>query len=151
MVVTVVVDSMGKEVVLVIHEALFFGDLMHHSLLSVNQVRSHDVPLCDNPCDPYHKLSIEAENSIIEMHAEGIVIFADTRSPTVEELESLPHFEITSSAPWRPNRATYQLHPLGVEYLDTDRVLAASVRHQLLSLELFQVFLIQPGRHHKVP
>ena len=53
------------------------------------------------------------------------MLFSDTRSPTVEELETLPHIEITSSAPWRPNRATYQLHPFGVEYLDNDRVLDA--------------------------
>ena len=60
MVATVAVDSMGQEIVLVIHKALYFGDLMHHSLPSVNQVRSYEVPLWDNPCDPYHKLSIEA-------------------------------------------------------------------------------------------
>ena len=93
---TVAVDSMGQEVVLVIHEALFFGDFMQHSLLSVNQVRSYDVPLWDNPCDPYHKLSIEAEDSVIEMQAEGIVIYTDTRSPTAEELKTLPQIEILS-------------------------------------------------------
>ena len=94
----VAMDSMGNEVVLVIHEALYFGELMHHSLLSVNQVRSYDVPLWDNPCDPYHRLSIEAGNSVFEMEAEGIVIFIDTRSPTADELNSLPQIEITSSA-----------------------------------------------------
>ena len=57
---TVAVDLMGQEIVLVIHAALYFGDLIHHSLPSVNQVRSYEVPLWDNPCDPYHKLSIEA-------------------------------------------------------------------------------------------
>jgi len=31
-------DSRGKEIILVIHEALYFGDLMNHTLLSVNQV-----------------------------------------------------------------------------------------------------------------
>lgn len=99
---------------------------MHHSLLSVNQVRSYDVPLWDNPCDPYHRLSIEAGNSVFEMEAEGIVIFIDTRSPTADELNSLPQIEITSSACWRPDQATYKLHPVGVEYLEKERAFDAA-------------------------
>ena len=61
---TVAVDLMGQEIVLVIHAASYFGDLMHHSLPSVNQVWSYEVPLWDNPCDPYHELSIEAGDSV---------------------------------------------------------------------------------------
>ena len=108
-----------------IHADSYFGDLMHHSLSSVNQVRSYDVPLWENPCDPYQKLSIEAGDSVIEMQAEGIVTFVDARSPMVEELKTLPHIEIISSAPWRLHEATYQLYSLGVEYLDHDRILDA--------------------------
>ena len=59
------------------------------------------------------------------MQAEGIVIFVDARSPMVEELKTLPHIEIISSAPWRLHEATYQLYSLGVEYLDHDRILDA--------------------------
>ena len=119
---TVAIDSKGNEVVLVIHEALFFGDMMNHSLLCVNQAWSYGVPVWDNPCDPYHKLGIEADGTNVEMQADGIVIFVDTRSPTLEELKTLPQIELTSSARWEPHRATYQLHPLGVEYLDEARV-----------------------------
>ena len=118
---TLATDSKGKEVILVLHEALYFGDKMQHTLLSVNQARAYDVSVWDNPCDPNHPLSIEASDTTVNMQVEGIVVFVDTRSPTKAELKDLPHVELTSDCTWNPLSATYQLHPLGVEYLDEGR------------------------------
>ena len=118
---TLAIDSKGKEVILVIHEALYFGDRMNHTLLSVNQLRAFDVSVWDNPCDPNHSLSIEADNSTVEMKVDGIVVYVDTRSPTKEELNTLPHVVLTSEASWDPSKATYNLQPPGVEYLDEGR------------------------------
>jgi len=120
---TLATDTNGNEVILVIHEALYFGDKMQHTLLSVNQARAYDVSIWDNPCDPNHSLSIEASGTTVEMRIEGIVVYADTRSPTADELKTLPHVELTSSATWNPLQASYQLHPMGVEYLDEKRTI----------------------------
>ena len=121
---TLAVDSEGREVILVIHEALYFGDRMNHTLLSVNQVRAYDVSVWDNPCDPNHSLSIEASDATVEMQVDGIVVYADTRSPTKEELQTLPRVELTSAASWNPLQASYQKQPLGVEYLDDGRTVS---------------------------
>ena len=87
----------------------------------MNQLRAFDVSVWDNPCDPNHSLSIEADNSTVEMKVDGIVVYVDTRSPTNEELNTLPHVVLTSEASWDPSKATYNLQPPGVEYLDEGR------------------------------
>ena len=118
-------DSNGTEVILVMHEALYFGEKMRHTLLSVNQVRAHGVGLWDNPCDPHHKLGLETSGTTVDLEMDGIITFTDTRSPTEAELKALPHIELTSDAPWNPSMATYQLQPLGIEYLDQAKCIAA--------------------------
>ena len=45
--------------VLIIHEALYFGERLDHSLINPNQIRMNGIPVCDDPCDPYRELGIE--------------------------------------------------------------------------------------------
>jgi len=79
---TVATECNGNDVILVLHEALYFGDKMHHTLLSVNQACSFGTEVWDNPCDPHHDLSIVVDDSKVGMLIEGIVTYVDTCSPT---------------------------------------------------------------------
>ena len=60
---TVATDIDGRDVLLIVHEALWFGAAMSNSLLSSNQVRSSGVRIWENPCDTAHILSIYDEAS----------------------------------------------------------------------------------------
>lgn len=112
---TLATDVHGEEFIFVIHESLWFGHQMEHTLLSLNQVRANDVELWDNPCDQYHDLLIYNPSSDHPVHVamDGITGFTETRAPTEKEIRTLPHVELTSSVEWKPSEATYNLHSLG--------------------------------------
>ena len=119
---TLATDENGTEVILVINEALWFGQQMDHTLISSNQVRANNVELWDNPCDP-RGMSVfnPASKNPIPLEMDGIVAYAETRAPTTEEIRNLPHVELTSDATWKPESATYNLVPFGEEYVGVRR------------------------------
>ena len=74
---TLVTDAAGQQCILVINEALWFGPTMKHSLISTNQVRSYDVHLWDNPCDPVHCPAIHntTTDRLVPLEMDGIVAY----------------------------------------------------------------------------
>ena len=120
---TLATDKDGREVILVINEALWFGQQMDHSLISSNQVRANEVELWDNPCDSLHEMCIynPASDYPVPLEMDGIVAFAETRAPTTDEIRNLPHVELTSEVPWKPEFATYNLISYGQEYVGVRR------------------------------
>ena len=92
-------DDHGEEAIFVIHESLWFGHQMEHTLLSLNQLCANDVELWDNPCNQYHNLVIHnlSSNHPVPLAMDGIVCFMESRAPTDEEIRTLPHVELTSS------------------------------------------------------
>ena len=51
------------------------------------------------------------------MEMDGIIAFAETRAPTDDEIHRLSTVHLTSSAPWRPKKATYRLHYVEVGHV----------------------------------
>ena len=49
----------GESFILIIHEALYFGDSMDHSLVNPNQLRANGVDVHDNPYDIHHPMGIQ--------------------------------------------------------------------------------------------
>jgi hypothetical protein len=94
-------------VILVINEALWFGDDPNsRTLLNPNQIRSHGLKVHDVPrqFDPLSKFAIidEAENLEIELSVHGVACGFISRKPTEEEVRTYPHYELTSKATWDP-------------------------------------------------
>ena len=95
----------GQSYLLVIHEALYFGDRMLHSLICPNQLQSfgikvHDIFLqfgAEKHCIevPEHDLSLPLE-------VDGTVSYLETRLLTQDEIESLGRIELSSDIPWDP-------------------------------------------------
>jgi hypothetical protein len=52
-------------ILLTIHQALWYGTKMDHSLINPNQLRSYGVPVWDNPFDPTRDINIEATESLL--------------------------------------------------------------------------------------
>ena len=151
---TLATDAHGEEVIFVIHESLWFGHQMEHTLLSSNQVRANDVDLWDNPCDQYHDLAIYNQSSDhpVPLHLDGIVSFTETRAPTDEEIRTLPHVELTSSVEWKPSKATYNLHSLGEGYVGkkrkvsfADTVKGASSKDAAFLLKVSSIWILICG------
>jgi hypothetical protein len=94
----------GEVKILIVNEGLWFGPKLDHSLINPNQLCHNRVDVWDNPFDRTRPLSIQSEEEIyIPLAFQGIVLFADTRTPTQEELGTcLPHIHLTSVNDWNP-------------------------------------------------
>lgn len=95
----------GSAVILVINEALYFGDRMEYSLLCPNQLRCNglvvnDIPPVFNPGQP-HSIIIPGKMEI-PLKMRGVMSFIETRKPTMDEILKCEHIELTSARPWNP-------------------------------------------------
>lgn len=115
----------GQTYILVFNEALWMGDSMDHSLVNPNQLRHYGTEVQDNPMSNY-PLSIQTEDKefCMELMMEGTIIYANTHSPSEEELHSCPMIHLSSSHPWDPEkvkfpecRMTLEEHFGGMRYL----------------------------------
>ena len=94
----------GNTFILVFHESLFYGSKLDHSLINPNQVRAYGIPFWDNPYDPHHALTIEANDSVhIALQPLGTKLLFRTRVPTAFELQSCEHVIMTSPHLWNPS------------------------------------------------
>ena len=97
----------GTTYILIINEALYFGDSLDHSLINPNQVRHYGLPLYDNPyeTDPDRAMGIILDDrERLPFTSEGSTVYFNTRYPTDEELELYPHVVLTCEQPWDPKQ-----------------------------------------------
>ena len=96
----------GKTYILIANEVLWFGDSLPHSLINPNQLRHYQVEVQDNPYHCSEPLQITTQdpetNLVIPMSTEGTIIYFQSRTPTIDELEACSHIELTSDTPWDP-------------------------------------------------
>ena len=92
----------GTVYVLIIHEALFFGMSMDHSLINPNQIRHNGTPVCDNPFDNNNVLGIDHPDVFIPFVTQGAAIFFESYVPSDEDLIECPRIELTSNTEWNP-------------------------------------------------
>ena len=96
-------QNSGQTYILVIHEGLWLGPKLRHSLLNPNQLRFNGVSVFDNPFDINTTLSIEHDDTTIPLKLSGTNIFLDTRTPTQHELDTCPHLHLTCETEWNPH------------------------------------------------
>ena len=95
----------GESFILVVHEALYYGEKLNHSLLNPNQIRHGGLGFWDNPYDENHALGIEVYDMDMDipMTYHGTKLSFKTSTPTDHELNVLPHIVLTSESPWNPH------------------------------------------------
>ena len=99
-------EHTGQGFILIMHEVLFFGNDLDHSLINPNQVRHNGFQLFDNPfeTDPTRQMGIVLnESDRIPFQSQGTTIYFNTRYPTDHEMETYPHVVLTCEAPWDPS------------------------------------------------
>ena len=99
----------GETVILVVHQGLYFGEDMPHSLINPNQIRANSIPFCDDPTDPNRKLGFEDPESgkHISFTMHGPYCSIKSRTPSAEEIESCRHIVLTSEAEWNPSEVEF--------------------------------------------
>ena len=102
---TVYTDSLtGDSFILVIHEALYYGTKLGHSLINPNQLRQAGTMVWDNPFDTYHGMTIDTDMIDVQLETKGTKIRFQTHAPSDDELANLPHLHLTSDDKWEPAR-----------------------------------------------
>ena len=96
----------GTAYQLVVHESLWMGDKLDHTLVNPNQLRAYSVSIQDNPFDT-KPLSITANDVSIELYSEGTIICGDTWTPSVSELGQLPRLILTSPHDWDSHNVSF--------------------------------------------
>jgi hypothetical protein len=93
-------QNTGQTYILIIHQALYFGNQLDHSLINPNQIRVTGIPVCDDPYDQYRYLGIDMGDIHIPFQADGSTIYFNSRVPTKEELETCPYLTLTDDEDW---------------------------------------------------
>ena len=110
----------GNDFILVGHEMLFFGSAMSMSLLNQNQIcdhiRFHKVRFQDDFTRDDEEFGITVGNTFIPFYMDGSAVCFDSRVPSSEEIESLPHVIITSSKPWDPKNKPLRVSAASLDY-----------------------------------
>lgn len=98
----------GATFVLVLNEALWMPDKMDDTIVNPNQLRHYGVVVQDNPYSGSPLYIMKEDKSFcMDLKADGTNIFADTRQPTQEELETCPRIVLTSPHPWDPHSVRF--------------------------------------------
>ena len=93
----------GQTYILVINEALWFGDRLENSLINPNQLRFGGAIVNDNPFDPQIPISIQTDEVDIPLELAGTTIFFASSTPTPTELDNCPHIHLTRDSEWDPH------------------------------------------------
>jgi hypothetical protein len=92
----------GQTYILIIHQALYFGPQLDHSLINPNQIRVTGIPVCDDPYDRHRHLGIDLGEIQIPFQTEGNTIYFSSRVPTEEELDNHQYLTLTDVEDWDP-------------------------------------------------
>ena len=91
----------GETIILEFGQGLWFGDRMNHSLINPNQCRVYGLSVCDDPTDKYLNIGMQLpDNYFLPFKMRGTTFYFESRSPTVEELESCQTFEVSDDNNW---------------------------------------------------
>ena len=98
----------GQTYILVLNEALWMGESMQHSLINPNQLRYFGIRVQDDPTsnEPIH-IRNEDDSFNIELCMSGTIMYIDTHTPSVKELNDCPHIILSSPHEWNPQEVKF--------------------------------------------
>ena len=135
----------GNTYILVIHEALYYGTKMSHSLINPNQIRHNGLDFFDNPpCDK--EIYFEADESVhIPMDFKGTKFVISSRVPTSDELATCEHLHITSDREWNPSevdlRSLYKISEVRKAKRQESRISSIEIDQRYSSMVPFDCHL----------
>jgi hypothetical protein len=99
----------GETWILMLHEALWFGDAIKTTLFNPNQARAHGVKVQDDPTSR-RPLSVydPVTQVTIPMEMQGTIAGFVTRTPTDEDLDRCPRIILSCPQPWDPENVVFR-------------------------------------------
>jgi hypothetical protein len=101
----------GRSYILIIHEALYFGDRLPETLINPNQLRAHGLKVDDVPKQfdsmSSHSIHTKKSDVRISLDLDGIISGFESRKPTWDEYEEYPKLELTSLIKWKPSSSAF--------------------------------------------
>ena len=95
----------GAVTVLIVHQALWFGNKLKHSLINPNQIRANGFGLSDDPFDVTRHFGIEIEEGeVLPFEVDGTIIHFESFAPSNNDLMAYRQIELTSESTWDPSR-----------------------------------------------
>jgi hypothetical protein len=102
----------GKVIVLYIHEALYFGDRMSHTILCPNQLRANRWTVQDVPkqfdAGSAHAIIDPTGHLRMPLERSGMISYLPRWKPTDKELETCASYDLTSDVPWEPYSMSFR-------------------------------------------
>ena len=92
---TVICYEHGHVHILIVKQALYFGESLYHSIINPNQRRNFGIPVSDNPYDSGQDFGIDREDQFIPFNTEGSTVFFNYFVPTDAEINTFPHMVLT--------------------------------------------------------
>jgi hypothetical protein len=100
---------LAQAFILIVHQALYFGDKLSHNLVNpfqcrLNKVQINECPqvLTNRPDDMAHSIIFHKEQVKIPLRLHGIVSYFPSGQPTMQEYEGCIHLHLTPEDPeWR--------------------------------------------------
>ena len=97
----------GETIILDVHQALFFGASMEHSLCQPNQFREHGLLVDDCPKQytngrSLHGMYIPDQDLHIPFELHGCLSYFPTRLPTVDESDTCRWIHMSGDGKWDP-------------------------------------------------
>ena len=99
---TGIVTPEGQTCILILNEALYFGETMDHTLINPNQIRNYGVNVSDNPFDFDKPFGIDHEDVFVPFMSSGTTVYFDSFYPTDEQLDNERFVTLTSEEDWNP-------------------------------------------------
>ena len=104
--------SSGEMFILVMNQALYFGDQMENLLLCPNQMRSHgivdDVPMHLSGGNSMHSTYFPTDEVRLPLDMHGCISYLPTRLPSKKEIEDCTWLELTSGIEWDPYASEFK-------------------------------------------
>jgi hypothetical protein len=113
MITTAWVDKQnGEVIVLVMNEALYFGNRLDHTLICPSQLHSFGKVVDETPkqFNPQltHSIEVPGDNATIPLEMNGVVSYFSSHKPSKDELGNCRHMTLTSDIPWDPNDPSWE-------------------------------------------
>ena len=122
----------GQTYILVFHETLWMGDSMDSTLINPNQLRHYGTQVQDNPVSDLPLSIITEDNEFsMELKMAGTIIYADTHTPTDNELRTCKHITLSSPHQWNPHNVTFPKSRRSLEDIMYDSRLISVLSSQL--------------------
>jgi hypothetical protein len=115
----------GEVIVLIINQALYFGDQLDKILLNPNQLRAHGIQVDDVPRQfggTSHSITALDVDLIIPLKMKGIISYFPVRTPSPDEIENCTNVILTSDSEWDLYSSAFQ------EIEETDNQLTRTIK-----------------------